>query len=211
MFWHLPSLSFFCLVNFNSFYFSIEGFVKSEVVDSTTPSRLDHIINQGSIVTEVFCSHAYCLVWHTEVTWQNAQGNFLLWLVVLHQSAYFTTSRLTFVLYCLNEQQILQIKSLNMSKVQLLGLWDLTNRSAAQTAMLVITWTGTKFHSPVESYYLTQQFGVSRNTTELCSRSCFVSHICDHNIIFFRRTLWAMISRWVVYGERKLEPVTVVL
>lgn len=154
MFWHLPSLSFFCLVNFNCLYFSTEGFVKSEVVDSTTPSRLDHTINQGSIVTEVFCSHAYCLVWCTGVTCQDAEGNVLLWPVILHQSAYFTTQRLTFVLHCLIEQQVQTVEN------------DLTNRSTAQTAMLVVTPTGTKFHSPAESYYLTRNSLVSAETQQ---------------------------------------------
>lgn len=130
MFRHLPSLPVFCPVNFSSFYFSTEGFGKSEVLDSTAPSRLDHIVNQESIVTEVFCSRAYCLVWRTEVTRPSAGGSVLLCLVVLHQSARWRALRSTFVLHCLNEQHISQVRSLNV----LPGLRDLSSRSTAQTA-----------------------------------------------------------------------------
>lgn len=119
----------------------------------------------------------------------------------------FSTLKLTFVLYCLNEQQIAHIKLLKTPKCscRVFATWltNSTNRNVSRLG------TRTKFHFAVETYYLTQHFGVSRNKSKLYSRGCFVSHICAHNITFFRRTPWATLSRWVVYGERKLEPVTV--
>lgn len=138
--WHLPCLSFFCRVSFGWVYFGTEVFVKTEVPNSATLPRLDHMMTKDPFWQRLSANvHIVQCDTNRSGTAKHRRGRSQYNLPSYHTQHVFSLQRFNFVLFCRDARLTLQIKNVQHFKAQLVA------RPTMQTATWVITWIRPKF------------------------------------------------------------------